>query len=104
MTRPEAFGKRSPPEAFTLIELLVVIAIIAILPALRLPPLSRAKNASQSARCKSNLHQLGVAMQQYLTDNNQYPYDQRSMAYFPYSWWMDALQPYHTVAWTNRAF
>jgi len=55
--------------AFTLIELLVVSAVIAVLAALLLPALSRAKSRAQSATCISNLHQLGVATQLYWGDN-----------------------------------
>jgi prepilin-type N-terminal cleavage/methylation domain-containing protein/prepilin-type processing-associated H-X9-DG protein len=54
---------------FTLIELLAVIATIAILAALLLPILGRAKVKAQRAACFSNLHQLGVAWQMYYTDN-----------------------------------
>ena len=54
--------------AFTLVELLVVIAIIAILAALLLPALSRAKEQGRRAFCLNNLHQLNVAMHAYLGD------------------------------------
>ncbi len=56
--------------AFTLIELLVVIAIIGILAALLMPALGRTKEAGRSATCLSNLHQIGVALQLYVQDNN----------------------------------
>ncbi len=56
--------------AFTLVELLVVLAIMALLAALLLPALGRAKEEARATVCLGNLHQLGLALQVYTQENN----------------------------------
>ncbi|HYT59242.1 MAG TPA: DUF1559 domain-containing protein [Haliangiales bacterium] len=90
-------------KGFTLIELMVVIAMVALLAALLLPALSRAKAAARSAACKSNLHQIGIALRMYVDDFRKYPlHVVYSASPFndpgaPQKGWAWALEPYVPV-------
>ena len=52
-------------KGFTLVELLVVITIIALLLSMMMPALKKAKGLARKAVCKSNLHQIGIALETY---------------------------------------
>ncbi|HEY3781847.1 MAG TPA: prepilin-type N-terminal cleavage/methylation domain-containing protein [Fimbriimonadaceae bacterium] len=66
---PKGNKTSTPFGGFTLIELLVVIAIIAILAAILFPVFARAKEAAKKTDCLSNIRQIGLATQMYLSDN-----------------------------------
>jgi prepilin-type N-terminal cleavage/methylation domain-containing protein/prepilin-type processing-associated H-X9-DG protein len=86
--------KSSPKRAFTLIELLVVIGIIAILVALLLSGVQKVRQAAARTQCQNNLHQLSMALQDYVSQRGHFPSAYRAQNLNPGWGWGAELLPF----------
>lgn len=97
----KAVGSRRRKRGFTLIELLVVIAIIAVLIALLLPAVQQAREAARRSQCKSNMKQIGLALQNYHDAFKAFPQAAIWRSYVAgvqnpqrHTTWIDMILPY----------
>src|SRR4051812_37446660 len=86
-------ARRNAKSGFTLIELLVVIAIIAILAAILFPVFAKVREKARQTTCSSNMKQLGLALTQYVQDNDEtFPWGQHGRT--DGRGWAGAIYPY----------
>ncbi|MBW8017730.1 MAG: DUF1559 domain-containing protein [Planctomycetes bacterium] len=87
-------AKITSRKAFTLIELLVVIAIIALLLAILMPSLKKIKEVARSVVCRSNLKQIGIALETYETEYDYKRFEMRKDASEMDGYWWGKLAPF----------
>lgn len=88
---------RKQGNGFTLIELLVVVAIIALLIAILLPSLGKARTQARTARCLASARGIGISLRTYMTDwNTNFPYA-KSTGTNSFGYWIVLLQPYGNI-------
>ena len=97
-TCPTRCLRKNPRAGFTLIELLVVIAIIAILAAMLLPALAKAKQKSQGIYCMNNHRQLTLAWRMYAEDNRD------NIVYASHNGTASDKLNEHAWTWTEMTF